>query len=215
MHICQICNKEFRSERSLSGHKSSHNRLNESYKVGRQKVFLDPTAEKPKKYCPYCKQVFDTGWQLGGHVKSCIFSPRVIELNKIKEEERLLRLEECPSLSTMKRGRGIFRSGTYKGFKCDSSWELALLLYSLDNNSIVERNRQSFQYTHEGRTRRYYPDFVIDGKYVEVKGRVRDVDFSKWDQFPHELEIIGADKIHSYIKYSQDKYGLDFIKMYD
>lgn len=65
------------------------------------------------------------------------------------------------------------KKGIYKGFKCDSTYELAFLIYCLDNNILIERNKKSFDYEYKGKTYKYYPDFYLPetNTYVELKGR--------------------------------------------
>lgn len=70
MYQCTTCLKEFTTERSYAGHRSSHNRFNPSYLANRkkEKVILD--IVQPKE-CTYCGKQFANGWQLGGHKVSC------------------------------------------------------------------------------------------------------------------------------------------------
>ena len=57
----------------------------------------------------------------------------------------------------------------YKGYWCDSSWELAYVIYNLEHNIKFERNKQGFEYEFENKKYKYYPDFILeDGTYVEV-----------------------------------------------
>lgn len=72
MYQCSDCGKVFEKERSLAGHRSSHNRF-DNYKVGRTKPKL--FTEILDKTCSYCNQVFESGWQLGGHKINCKLNP--------------------------------------------------------------------------------------------------------------------------------------------
>lgn len=66
-------------------------------------------------------------------------------------------------------GRG--KSGWYKGIFCQSTYELAWVIYNLDNDIAFERCKQTFEYIYEGKTHTYHPDFVLaDGTIVEIKG---------------------------------------------
>lgn len=67
-----------------------------------------------------------------------------------------------------KSGRG--KKGWYKGYFCDSTYELAYVIYCLDHNIPIERNREYFLYEYQGKQHRYYPDFIVDGVLVEIKG---------------------------------------------
>lgn len=80
MYQCNICSKEFKSERSLSGHRSSHNRNTETYRFNRSKKSpinqdsLETILPTPKN-CNYCNKEFLNGWQLGGHKSKCLKNP--------------------------------------------------------------------------------------------------------------------------------------------
>jgi len=94
----------------------------------------------------------------------------VEELNEIDERKRKTMMErygvENPNdLNT-------YQKLYYKGLRFDSSWELFVYLYLVDNNIPFEFHKKNFYipYEVEGRKCRYYPDFIINGKIYEVKG---------------------------------------------
>ena len=65
-------------------------------------------------------------------------------------------------------GRG--KKGWYKGIFCSSTYELAFLIYCFDHNIDVKRYDGFYIYSYGGKTRRYYPDFIINNTLVEIKG---------------------------------------------
>lgn len=69
-------------------------------------------------------------------------------------------------------GTRIGKRGLYKGIQCDSGWELAFVIYCVDNNIDIKRCKKYFTYfTNDGIEHRYYPDFIInDSTIVEIKG---------------------------------------------
>jgi hypothetical protein len=73
-------------------------------------------------------------------------------------------------------GRGI--KGRYQGIWCDSSWELAWVIYQLEHGVPFERNRERFGYLDRNEVVHFYtPDFKLaDGSLVEIKGFVVDKD---------------------------------------
>ena len=113
-------------------------------------------------------------------------------------------------------GRGI--RGWYKGYWCDSSWELAYVIYNLEHGIHFVRNRQGFEYEYLGVKRKYFPDFLLDdGTYVEVKGYVNNRVRAKHSTFMstgHVLQVIGEEEIKPYLKYATLKYGKDFTRLY-
>ena len=65
------------------------------------------------------------------------------------------------------------KRGTYRGVHCDSTYELAFLIYCLDHNITITRNTQGFPYTYEDKHYNYYPDFYLADYdvFIETKGR--------------------------------------------
>lgn len=112
-------------------------------------------------------------------------------------------------------GRG--KKGRYKGYWCDSSWELAFVIYNIDHNVIFQRNNQKFDYEFENEKLFYIPDFIMeDGLYVEIKNYNTPKTIAKHNQFPHKLKVIcGFEEIKSYLDYVINKYGEDFIRLYE
>lgn len=114
-----------------------------------------------------------------------------------------------------RKGSGFGKSGWYKGFYCDSSWELAFIIYHLDNNLSIERNKEGFEYVYENETHLYYPDFIINGEYYEIKNFFSDLTESKISQFPYKLNILYKEEINPYLDYTINKYSKNFISLYD
>ena len=111
-------------------------------------------------------------------------------------------------------GRG--KQGWYKGYFCQSSWELAWVIYQLDHKLKFKRNTQGFEYKFENKKYKFYPDFVLDnGEYVEVKGYMTDKNKSKFLHFPHTLTVIGKNDIKPYIEYVEKKYGKNYLNLYE
>lgn len=116
-----------------------------------------------------------------------------------------------------KSGRG--KQGWYKGFWCDSSWELAVIIYWLDHDILFDRYYGYFEYEFENELHRYYPDFVHpDGSFTEVKGAEKTKQWkAKVAQFPKDkvLHVIGKNQIQLYLDYVIDKYGKNFTELYE
>jgi len=116
----------------------------------------------------------------------------------------------------IRKGSGRGKHGWYKGYWCDSSWELAWVIYSLDHGVKFERNHQGFEYEFEGKKHKYYPDFILeDGTYVEIKGWMNDKNRAKINQFPNKISIINSSYIRPMLSYSVEKFGESFINEYD
>jgi hypothetical protein len=113
--------------------------------------------------------------------------------------------------------RGTAKYGTYKGLHCDSSWELAYAIYCLDHDIIIERNTDGFEYTYNNQQHIYYPDFIVDGKYIEIKNFNNDQVQAKIKGFPQNKELIVLFKpdMKPYLDYCTKTYGKNFVDMYD
>ena len=134
-----------------------------------------------------------------------------------KEIERKRKLSEWAKVSGnggYKPGSGRGKKGWYKGFFCDSSWELAFLVYNLDHNVSISRCKEVRHYEHNGRNKKYYPDFVVDNKIIEIKGyKTAEVE-SKLNANTDIICLYEAD-IKPYLSYVIDKYGKDFVRLYE
>lgn len=58
----------------------------------------------------------------------------------------------------------------YDDKKFDSKFELAFYIYHKDKGHRIEREPKYFEYISKGKIRRYYPDFLLGNKYIELKG---------------------------------------------
>lgn len=121
-------------------------------------------------------------------------------------------------LGGLRKGSGRGKKGYYKGVWCDSTWELAYVLYNIDHNIDFVRNTKGFEYTYNGGTHRYYPDFMLpDDTYIEVKGYYTSQTHAKLQQFSHTHKLVIIDKltIKPYLEYAVNKYGQEFYNLYD
>jgi hypothetical protein len=117
-----------------------------------------------------------------------------------------------------RKGSGRGKSGWYKGIWCDSSYELAWVMYHLDHNIPFQRNNRSFQYEYENETHLYYPDFLLtnENKLVEIKGFYTNQTYAKIKSVTGvELIMIDKDGIVPYIQYAVERYGENFISHYE
>lgn len=178
----------------------------EDFKIRVRKKLLGVDRGAQKYYCKKCGSplIRKNKWEL---CKKCLYKNNEFK-NHLSSS-----LKGKTGGYRDKGGRG--NQGWYKGFYCNSSWELAYLLYNLDKNINISRNKTGFSYFFEGKTLKYYPDFIIDGKYYEIKGYMDKKNKAKIDQFPLELKIIDSSKIKFYLDYSIRKYGEKFWDLYE
>lgn len=115
-----------------------------------------------------------------------------------------------------RKGSGNGLRGTYKGFWCDSSWELAFIIYNLEHNINIQRNKKFYYYKLDGIKKKYYPDFIVNDVFYEIKGyRNPETTKAKLKYFPHKIVLIGKKEIYPYLEYVEGKYGKDFVKLYN
>lgn len=126
-------------------------------------------------------------------------------------------LEKLKKNGGYRKGSGRGKQGLYKGYWCDSSWELAFVIYNLEHDIKFVRNTKKFSYEFEGKKKNYIPDFIMeDGTYVEIKGYDNGLTQAKISFFPHKIKLIaGKKQIKLYLDYVESKYGKDFIKLYE
>jgi hypothetical protein len=134
-----------------------------------------------------------------------------------KEKERTRKISEYAKLNNggYRKGSGRGKSGRYKGFWCDSSWELAYIIYNLEHNIYFERNKEKFSYMFNGKKFNFIPDFIENGQFVEIKGYYSKQWEAKLNDFPHKIKILYKSDMKKYFDYVIDKYGKDFIKLYE
>ena len=113
-----------------------------------------------------------------------------------------------------REGSGRGKQGWYKGIHCDSSWELAYLVYHLDHNLYIERCKEKRYYVWNNKQHTYYPDFITDDGIIEIKGYSTDQWKSKKEQNP-DVKVLYKNEIKPYLDYVTNTYGTDFIKLYD
>lgn len=104
------------------------------------------------------------------------------------------------------------KTGTYLGVHYDSSWELAFFVYQYEHGKNIQRNKQGFPYIFNNEHHLYFPDFIIDGEYYEIKNyRTEQVD-AKTEQFPSDLvlHVLYGRDIKEHLNYCKSKYGKNF-----
>lgn len=113
---------------------------------------------------------------------------------------------------------GIGKHGKYKNIRCDSTWELAYILYCNDHNITIKRCNKRFDYyDNEGNKHRYYPDFIInDNEIIEIKGHTD----KKWELKQSIVEkenitVLYKNDMKDILKYCYEKYGDDLTYLYD
>lgn len=110
-----------------------------------------------------------------------------------------------------RKGSGIGKHGWYKGIYCDSTWELAFLIYHLDHNLFIQRCKEYRKYFFENKEHKYIPDFITDEGIIEIKGYKTKESEAKRLQNP-DIKCLYKEDIIKYINYVKGKYKVNNIK---
>lgn len=174
--------------------------------------------------CKYCNRQLKNSSGLTQHAICCKLNPdRIIKTNSLKNKpgriqsketkEKLSKIAKERNLGGYRKGSGRGKSGWYKNFFCDSSWELAYLIYHLDHNIEIKRNYERFEYIFEGKIKNYIPDFIVNNELIEIKG----YNSSEWQvklTTVRNIKVLYKNDIKPYLEYVTSKYGKNFIELY-
>ena len=133
-----------------------------------------------------------------------------------KEALRISRVTEKAKLNNggYRQGSGRGKKGWYKGFFCDSSYELAFVIYCLEHDKNITRNLSRRKYIWEGKERNYIPDFVVEDELIEIKGYKTKQWEAKLKFNPDVIVYYEKDLVHVF-EYVKRKYGKDFTTLYE
>jgi hypothetical protein len=123
---------------------------------------------------------------------------------------------------------GQVKGYTYKDIHFDSSWELAMYIWLTDSKKqFIYHPAIPFTYIgDDGMEHQGYPDFLIEGKFVEIKGtqffNENHEPFNRytqkfwWGKYQamkeNNIEILEQSDIKPYLEYVKVTYGKDFLK---
>ena len=111
-------------------------------------------------------------------------------------------------------GSGRGKSGYYSGFYLSSTYELAYLIYNLDHNILIERNKKYWVYQYNGKTHKFYPDFRVARKLIEIKSFRSDLTDSKIAAVTEPIDVLYGTELAEIFQYVENKTGLKISKLY-
>jgi hypothetical protein len=181
--------------------------------VNKKIAFSKEKLIESGQYKNFCKKISDGMIQA---YKNGVLTGKASteELEKLRRK-RISDTMKLKKLGGYRKGSGRGKQGWYKGFWCDSSWELAWVIYNLDHNIIFEKNWEKFEYIFNGKIHNYIPDFKIKDEFIEIKGYMTEQTEEKIKQFSYKIKLIGKKDLEPIIKYVEEKYGKDYIKLYN
>ena len=223
---CKKCNKEYKLNLTELRYKSerytkhcsracanSHMRTEESKKKASESAKVSERKKTATKSmivriygnCIICESLFEK--RPSGRRKTC--SKKCSSV--LKSQASMGR----KNVGGYRKGSGRGKGGWYKGYYCDSSYELAYVIYNIDHNIKFARNKQGFDYEFENKTYKYYPDFILsDDSYIEIKGFKTKQFIEKQKAVP-KLKVLYKDDLKEIFDYVIKKYGSDFIRLYE
>lgn len=173
--ICPKCgiehtkNGKFCSRRCANSHTISKE-LKKKISCGVTKFFDSVKPNRISKHgyqhvCKNCKTSFlGTKNQKFCSRECARIANKEISLSALKKGIETLR--KSGNLGGYRPGSGRAKHGYYKGIYCGSTYELVWLIYQLDHGNPVER----FPGELEWNGIKYVPDFLQNGRIVELKG---------------------------------------------
>lgn len=114
-------------------------------------------------------------------------------------------------------GTGSGKSGRYRGMKCQSTYELAFVIWAIDEGKSIKRCGLKIEYEFENRKRLFNPDFEIDGIVYEIKGYLNEIAKVKLQAAKDkniDITLIGREEAQFYIGYVNQKYNCNIEKDY-
>ena len=104
-------------------------------------------------------------------------------------------------------GSGWGKHGHYKGFYCDSTYELVYVIYNLDNGIEFKRCDLSYDYEFKGKRHKYHPDFILsDGTLVEIKGYWTEVVDAKTKSVDRPILILYKEDLKPMFDWAKEHY---------
>lgn len=89
------------------------------------------------------------------------------------------------------------------------------MLWCRDHDKLIVRNKQGYPYEHNEYRRMYYPDFVVDGVLVEIKGYKTKQWLAKLAAMTEPIEVLYSKEMQPIIEYVVERYGNDYTLLYN
>jgi hypothetical protein len=223
MYNCKYCNKSYENPKSIASHtkwcKLNPNRqiafnLSEESELKRIKNLKKSNSDN--QLIEKRKLGWKRSFELGLHKN------RVIDKNTelLRRQKISNTMKKNPNAGGLREGSGRGLKGWYNGIWCDSSWELAWVIYQIEHGINFRRNTEGFVYVYDNKKSKYYPDFIVDDVFIEIKGRrnYNGLDLKtreKINQFKGDLKVLYQPDMKVYRDYVISKYGKNYTDLYD
>ena len=211
MLTCKFCYKECHNKNSLSNHQIR------CYNNPERRISGGVGKKGPTGRPSWCKGLTKESdprvAKMTAHLKGKRFGAS-LHGHTQETKDKLSAHAKKVGLGGHVQGSGRGKKGWYNGFFCDSSWELAYLIYHLDHGISIERCTEVRTYIWENKVRKYYPDFIVNGKIIEIKGYKTAQWEAKLGANP-DVRVLYEKDLKIYIDYVIQKYGKNYINLYE
>lgn len=216
--ICQDCNKVCKTLAALKGHvRLSHTAEGRAVSE-RARGRANAEDRTPRWNKGLTAQTDKRIQMVAAHVSILFKGQKGTPVTELTKQKLSLHAKQN-NYGGYKKGSGRGKHGWCRGYWCDSTWELAWVLYNTDHKVSFTRNHKRFQYeTPDGVKHHYTPDFLLEGvQYIEVKGYVQDLEALKRKTSALDLPVLILDKvlIQPFLSYAIRIYGKDLTRMYE
>lgn len=152
-----------------------------------------------------------TAWNKG--LKGSTYGYSLDPEKEKERKEKISKYAKSRNFGGYTKGSGRGKKGWYKGFFCDSSWELAFVIYCLEHGLDIKRNFEKRQYKYEGEIKNYIPDFSVNGVLTEIKGYKTPQWLAKIKD-NSDIKVLYENDLKPILEYVITKYGKDFTRLY-
>ena len=224
---CPKCNKEFEIKITNSEYKKNRFRKFCSRKCANSKEWTEENKKKLSDICKSSEKVKKSNKLIGEKLKlrynkkgiefTCLHCNKKGYDNRTGKHDKRKYHPECwlKCSGGLRKGSSRGKQGWYKGYWCDSSYELSFLIYCLEHDIKIERNYKGYKYIYHGKNHTYYPDFRVNGILTEIKNYRSELTNEKLKSVDERIDIIYTDTIKPYLKYVRNKYGNNFVELYE
>lgn len=218
MFKCKYCNKECKNANSLRNHERLC-KLNPNHQTT---VFSTDNPQKKHAWNKGLNIEDERIRNLVDGVKKYYTTHPGVQTGKPRTEEEKRKISETARKNKLsggyRQGSGRGHKGKYRGYYCDSTYELVYVIYNLDHNIKFDRCPISYTYTINGIEHQYHPDFILeDGSLIEIKGyHTSTVDVKLASVTDRKIRVLYEKDLQYAFDYVKNTYNYNHIEdLYD
>lgn len=219
VYICKLCGKIFNKKysKSCSG-KFCCRRCAAKYSAT---ISKDKIKEKLLKYSIKRLEIAKQKYYM--NPKRCRICGKIIDYEHKKNKTcSLICSKKLAVINNPHKNDGGYRTGSsrgkcgwYNGIYCDSTYELAFLIYCLDHKIQIKRCKETFEYELNGIKHLYHPDFIVNETIVEIKNYYKKENDIKLNAINKKKQILYYEDLIPYFEYVAKTYNKKFRKRWN